>query len=141
MSHDVSLDAWTRLWESWRMPLSGNVNHQITTPWFSPAITVNYSGNTAVEQRVVTEVAGYGRQLGWLSEIVAALAQDKPVPEASLEKLRKAMAKIDTIKSEVAADQKEATLEALEKFKSEAGSQDYISFLRSELAKAGQAST
>ena len=50
-----------------RMPLSGDVNQRITAPWFSPSVTVNYAGDAAVEDRVVTKVASYGRQLGWLT--------------------------------------------------------------------------
>ena len=48
-----------------RLPLSGAVNQRITAPWFSPSLTVNYAGDPAVEDRVVTEVASYGTQLGW----------------------------------------------------------------------------
>jgi hypothetical protein len=50
-----------------RSPLSGNVDvaQRITAPWFSPSLTVSYAGDPAVENRVVTEVASYGKQLGW----------------------------------------------------------------------------
>ena len=47
----------------WRLPLSGDVNQRIT---------VNYAGNTLIEDRVITEVASFGRQIGWLSEIAVA---------------------------------------------------------------------
>ena len=56
-------------------PFSGAVNQAITAPWFSPSYTVNYAGDPTVEHRVVSEVASYGRQLGWLDEIVLALAK------------------------------------------------------------------
>jgi hypothetical protein len=47
-----------------RWPFSGNVNERITAPWFSPSLTVNYAGDARIEDRVVTEVASYGKQLG-----------------------------------------------------------------------------
>jgi hypothetical protein len=37
-----------------RLPLSGDVNQRITAPWFSPSLTVNYAGDPAIEDRVVT---------------------------------------------------------------------------------------
>jgi hypothetical protein len=70
--------AFDPLW-MFRGPLSGDVNQRITAPWFSPSLTVNYAGDPKIEDRVVTEVASYGRQLGWLTEIVLALA-DKHQP-------------------------------------------------------------
>src|SRR5258706_9585696 len=47
------------LW-MFRAPWSGDVAQRITAPWFSPSLTVNYAGDPAVEDRVVTEVASYG---------------------------------------------------------------------------------
>jgi hypothetical protein len=67
------------------------VNQRITTPWFSPSLTVNYAGDPAIEDRVVTEVASYGKQLGWLNEIVLALANNRVVPEETLSCLEKAV--------------------------------------------------
>ena len=71
-----------------RWPFSGNVNERITAPWFSPSLTVNYAGDAKIEDRVVTEVASYGKQLGWLSRTTLRL-------------LANAVAAIDTIKKEV----------------------------------------
>ena len=59
---------------------SGDVSQRITAPWFSPSLTVNYAGDPKIEDRVVTEVAGYGRRLGWLTEIALALANEQPPP-------------------------------------------------------------
>jgi hypothetical protein len=44
-----------------RWPLSVDVSQRITAPWFSPSLTVNYAGDPKIEDRVVTEVASYGR--------------------------------------------------------------------------------
>jgi hypothetical protein len=84
-----------------RWPFSGNVNERITAPWFSPSLTVNYAGDARIEDRVVTEVASYGRQLGWLTEIAIALAKKQNPPADTLHLLEKAAAAIDTIKKEV----------------------------------------
>src|ERR1700682_6608256 len=84
-----------------RLPLSGAVNQRITAPWFSPSVTVNYAGDPAVEDRVVTEVASYGKQLGWLTEIAIALAKREPVPEETLGRLEKAAKDIAIIKEQV----------------------------------------
>ena len=66
-----------------------NLAQRITAPWFSPSVTVNYAGDPAVEDRVVTEVASYGKQLGWLTEIAIALAKRQPLPEETLRRLEK----------------------------------------------------
>jgi hypothetical protein len=84
-----------------RLPLSGDVNQRITAPWFSPSLTVNYAGDPVVEDRVVTEVASYGRQLGWLTEIAVALAEGQPVPKETLQKIEKAVNEIEAIKKDV----------------------------------------
>ena len=75
-----------------RMPLSGDVNQRITAPWFSPSLTVNYAGDPVIEDRVVTEVASYGRQLGWLTEIAIALAKNETPPEDTLQRLEQELA-------------------------------------------------
>src|SRR5215475_5683790 len=84
-----------------RSPLSGDVNQRITAPWFSPSLTVNYAGDPIIEDRVVTEVASYGRQLGWLTEIALALAQGKPPPAKTVQSLENASAAIESIKKDV----------------------------------------
>src|SRR5258706_15387045 len=82
------------LW-MFRAPWSGDVAQRITAPWFSPSLTVNYAGDPAVEERVVREVASYGKQLGWLTEIAIALAKRQPLPEETLRRLEKATRDID----------------------------------------------
>src|ERR1700684_823368 len=84
-----------------RLPLSGAVNQRITAPWFSPSLTVNYAGDPKIEDRVVTEVASYGRQLGWLTEIALPLAEKKEPPGDTLRRLEEASVKIEDIKKGV----------------------------------------
>ncbi len=93
-----------------RLPLSGDVNQRIT---------VNYAGNALVEDRVVTEVASFGRQIGWLSEIAIALANKQPLPADSLRKLEAAVAEIEAIKKRVERPAIAAADEALDRLKRE----------------------
>jgi hypothetical protein len=102
------------------LPLSGPVNQRIATSWFSPTFTVNYQGNAAVEERVVTEVASYGRQIGWLSELVEALATGKPPPPDTLAQFTKAMRRIQDIKEATKSSALEDAKEALERLRREA---------------------
>jgi hypothetical protein len=100
-----------------RLPLSGDVNQRITAPWFSPSLTVNYAGDPAIEDRVVTEVASYGKQLGWLNDIVLALANQQPVPKDTLGCLEKAVEKINAIKKETQLSAVDAANNALDRLK------------------------
>jgi hypothetical protein len=102
------------LW-MFRGPWSGDVAQRITAPWFSPSLTINYAGDPAVEDRVVTEVASYGKQLGWLTEITIALARMQPVPEETLSRLEKAAKDIAAIKEQVGASTVDAANDALDR--------------------------
>ena len=102
------------LW-MFRWPWSGDVAQRITAPWFSPSLTVNYAGDPEVEDRVVTEVASYGKQLGWLTEIAIALARMQPVPEETLGRLEKAAKDIAAIKEQVGVSAVEAANDALDR--------------------------
>jgi hypothetical protein len=98
-----------------RLPFSGNVDERITAPWFSPSLTVNYAGDPVIEDRVVTSVASYGRQLGWLAEITIALANKKPPPEETLRRLKEAFDAIEAIKKEVQLPALDAASKALDR--------------------------
>ena len=77
---------------------------EIMTRWWSPNISVNFAGNAAIEREVNEDVASYGSQLGWLNDVVAALAKDAPAEknDAQAEKanrdLMEARAEIEKIK-------------------------------------------
>jgi hypothetical protein len=108
--------AFDPLW-MFRGPFSGDVSQRITAPWFSPSLTVNYAGDPKIEDRVVTEVASYGRQLGWLTGIVLALAHKHPSPDDTLRRLQEASDKIEAIKKSVrqsALEEANAALDRLE---------------------------
>ena len=73
--------------------------------FWSPRVSVNFAGNPAVEREVTEDVASYGSQIGWLNDIVAALAKAAPnalkgndEAEDALKSLNDAMQKIDEIK-------------------------------------------
>lgn len=102
-----------------RLPLSGDVNQRITAPWFSPSLTVNYAGEPVIEDRVVTEVASYGRQLGWLTEIAVALAKKQAPPEETLRRLEKAAKDIEAIKKDVHRSSFDAASAALDRLESD----------------------
>jgi hypothetical protein len=124
----TSPSAFDPFW-MFRMPLSGDVAQRITAPWFSPSLTVNYAGDPAIEDRVVTEVASYGQQLGWLNTIVLALANQQSVPQDTLKSLEEAVRKIDIIKKEVQPTALDAANNALNRLKREQPGQ-YAEVLR-----------
>jgi hypothetical protein len=123
------------------LPFSGPVNQAIATSWFSPTLTVNYQGSAPIEQRVVTEVASYGRQIGWLTEIVAALLKEHPVPKPSkelkktLERFDKALKRIAQIKESVQRDAYEEARDALERLRQQSP-KEFARLVRQEAQRA-----
>lgn len=87
---------------------------------FSPNITMNFAGDAAIEREVNENVASYGRQIGWLDEIVTALAKAAPeviAKDASardaFEKLKGAQEKIGAIKKRRKGDAYDNARDAL----------------------------
>lgn len=73
--------------------------------FLSPNVSVNFAGNPMIEREVTEEVASYGSQIGWLNDIVSALAaaapdtiKADPAAAESLTKLQDALEKIEAIK-------------------------------------------
>jgi len=101
-------------------PGAGGNWQTFDTRFLSPNVSVNFAGNPAVEREVNEDVASYGRQIGWLNDIVEALAAAAPdavtgVPAAenSLTKLKAAQAKIDAIKARRKVSALDSAREAL----------------------------
>jgi hypothetical protein len=102
-------------------PLSGDVLQRIVTSWFRDGQfgLVNIQGvsrNPEMEERIVSQVAGYGRQLGRLLEAVDALAKHRPTglePEqiTALDALERLAAQVERVKDETAADQSDKIVE------------------------------
>jgi hypothetical protein len=98
----------------------------IDTRWWSPTVTMNFAGNPAVEREVTEDVASYGRQIGWLNDIVTALVATEgqaaikrhPGAADSLRKLAAAQHKIEAIKkrrADTALDSAKNALDTLAK--------------------------
>ena len=92
---------WLMIWApQLHFPWSGSVAQQIDPGIFFAAIPPR-AGNARVEQRAF-EVASYGRQLGWLTEIVTELADQQPPKSRkaahSLKRLKEVQAEIEKIK-------------------------------------------
>lgn len=99
---------------------------KIFTSWFSNSTTVNntnFAGNWPIEERVITDVASYGAQLGWISEIVLALAKNDNFSNDAVKKLAKAVKHIDRIKHEFGRNAAEKASDALDRLKKEAPSE------------------
>lgn len=86
----------------------------------SPTISVNYAGNPAIEREVTEDVASFGRQIGWLSDIVASLAaaapdaiKARPAATKSLKDLNEALQKIEAIKKRRKSDAYDSARDAL----------------------------
>ncbi len=101
--------------------------------FWSPRVSVNFAGNPAVEREVTEEVASYGSQIGWLNDIVAALAKAAPgalkgneEAESALISLNDAMQKIEEIKARRKTNAYDAARDALAKL----GSADKAAYKR-----------
>lgn len=77
-----------------------------TFDFWSPRVSVNFAGNSAIEREVNEDVASYGTQIGWLNDIVVALAKSAPdavksdpAADDALKMLKDAMKKIDEVKN------------------------------------------
>ena len=87
--------------------------------FWSPTISVNYAGDRVIEREVNEDVASFGSQIGWLNEIVIALAEAAPevqsnkAAEAALKRLEAAQKKIDAIKKRRKSDAVDAARDAL----------------------------
>jgi hypothetical protein len=106
---------------SW--PWSGAVTQGFSLDAFFRAIAPS-AGDPDIEHRVFDE-ASYGKQLGWLTDIVVDAMGHLPPPppksdaEDSLKKLRDLHEKIKGIKAEHVTDSANAAIAALNRLKAE----------------------
>ena len=112
-----------------RGALNGDVMQRIVSSFFSPSMTVNYSGDTLVEQRVVAEVASFGKQLGWLNDIVLALATQQAPRAESVAQLQCAMRDIALIKEQSKQSALKRANDALDRLRLEQAD-DYRQLIR-----------
>jgi hypothetical protein len=108
-------------WQAWlsmfgiRAPLSGDVTQDIAPSIGGQLgllnINATRSGDPELEQRIITQVASYGRQLGWLVEAVDVLARwqsRRGLSEAdisALDQLHELAARVTAVKEQAALDQ------------------------------------
>jgi len=93
-------------------PGAGGNWQEIMTRFWSPNISLNFAGDAGVEREVNEDVASYGKQIGWLNDVVLALGANVKLASCSeaadaLAKMKKAQERIEKIKER----RKESTLE------------------------------
>jgi hypothetical protein len=107
-------------WQAWlsmfgiRTPLSGDVTQDIAPSIGGQLgllnINATRSGDPRLEQRIITQVASYGRQLGWLLEAVDVLARRQSrhgLGEAdirALDQLHELAERVAAVKEQAALD-------------------------------------
>ena len=101
------------------LPWSGPVTQDLLDHWFSPAVTYNFAGDATIEKQVVESVASYGRQIGWLNEVVLALADGKTPPPATVERMRQAVKEVEALKAIHASSAFADATDALARLKKE----------------------
>ena len=104
-----------------RFPLSGAVEQDLTTDTFFEGIKPG-AGVPGIEKRVF-EQASYGKQLGWLTDLLlGTIGENTPLPAEArdaLEKLKKLQAKAKRIKDEHREDRVEAATALLDRMQAE----------------------
>ncbi len=95
-------------------PGAGGNWQEIMTRWWSPNITMNFAGNAAIEREVNEDVASYGRQIGWLNDIVAVLAAAAPGEIAADAAATDLLGKLKAAQEKIAAIKKRRQVSALD---------------------------
>jgi hypothetical protein len=107
-------------WQAWlslfgiRAPLSGDVTQDVAPSFGGQLGLLNIdatsSGDPGLEQRIITQVASYGRQLGWLVEAVDVLGREqsrRALGEAdvhALDQLHELAERVAAVKQRAALD-------------------------------------
>ncbi|MBY6047287.1 hypothetical protein [Vannielia litorea] len=94
-----------------RAPFSGDVTQEITPRFLSPEI----EGIPEIEQRVQTEVASYGKQLGKVLEALQALSAATGTPLPEIDKL---VAGVETVKAKSREEYRAEAVAALDRLRS-----------------------
>lgn len=100
-----------------KLAMPSDMKQWINPAWFSPAYTFNFAGDADIENRVVSGVASYGRQIGWLNEIVLALAKGDKPDNSTINKLAMSMAEIEEIKFIQQSEVLRVAVDALDQLK------------------------
>jgi hypothetical protein len=83
---------------SWmvKSPLSGDVDQEFVSSFFSPKVNFNLAGDAGIEKEVVQSVASYGKQLGLITEVLLELTTDSS--SESVEKLKAINEQVTAVK-------------------------------------------
>jgi len=100
-------DVWAPMF---RAPFSGDVTQEIVPRLFSPDI----KGVPAIENKVLTEVASYGTQLGKILEALQTLAAATKTPLPEIDAL---VSKVEAVKEKSKADIRADAKAALERLR------------------------
>ncbi|HYP70615.1 MAG TPA: hypothetical protein VEP93_06990 [Variovorax sp.] len=113
---------WLWFWSPhFYFPFSGSVAQRIEpdTDWFFAGIAPQ-AGNAEMERRIF-DIASYGRQLGWITEVLLGMHSDDAKVQAqaaqSLQRLREAQVQIEAVKKDEHAALTNAAATALEQLR------------------------
>jgi hypothetical protein len=111
-------------WQAWlsmfglRAPLSGDVTQDIAPSIGGQLgllnINATRSGDPALEQRIITQVASYGRQLGRLMDAVEVLARQQPRRDLGEADIR-ALNQLHELAEQIAAAKEQTALEQVDR--------------------------
>lgn len=96
-----------------KFPGSDQNNQDIhpVTNWLSPTM-ITYAGDREIEERVVSEVASFGKQLGIVTEALLEIADDRP--GGAIDRLRLIATRVENIKQRYHRALEEKAEEAFE---------------------------
>lgn len=113
---------WLWFWSPhFYFPFSGSVAQRIEpdTDWFFAGIPPQ-AGNGAMERKIF-EIASYGRQLGWITEVLLGMQSDDAKAQAraaqSLQCLRETQERIEAVKKDEHAALTNTAAKALEQLR------------------------
>ena len=108
------------LTNAFQFPWSGDVSQWINpmTSWFTGntgnLVSINYaSSNPRMEEKIVREVAGYGRQLGRICDVLEALTELPDVKKQLNSTQRKAVEEFREMTAEICKAKEEMVRDAL----------------------------
>lgn len=110
-----------------RMPLAGDVSTDIESRLYSH----DYKGVPEIERAVLKEVAGYGKQLGWMTEALLALAEAQNMKLPKLESMND---QIVAVKKRIGRDRKAEAEAAIAALKA-ADPDEWATLMRAEVEK------
>jgi hypothetical protein len=106
---------------SFSSPVAEQMNKIYTNFVSASPMAAHISGHIAgkwqVEERIVTHVASYGKQLGWIADIVLAMASRDGMSSEAVGKLSRAVSRINQIKADYAKGAEDEARDALNRLK------------------------